>query len=134
MAFGIRCKQRADQRQLGLNTSVVTVELQSLAVGLTGQLGVNITEVLMCGGIAWVSTNRHFERSPRLVKLALTRVQNGKIVVRFGQLRIILGDLRKGGDGIGGFACLSLNHAFDKAHLRVAWFGHKVLISLGESL
>ena len=132
LALGVWCKQGTYQGQLGLNARVAPIELQRLAVGLTGQFSVHVTQVFMGGGVTGVSPDGHLKRSPGFVKLALTGVEHGQVVVGLRQLRVVLGDLREGGDGVQGLGCFGLDHAFDKAHLRIARLASKILVSLGE--
>ena len=101
-----RREQLADQRQLGLHRGVAGIELQGAAVGLAGQLGVDVAEVLVRGGVAGVGADRHLERGTRLVELALAGVQHREVVVRLGQLGVVLGELGEGGDGVGRAALL----------------------------
>ena len=132
LAFGVWCKQGADQRQLGLHPGIAAVKLQCFAVGLAGQLGIHIAQIFMRGGVARVGANRHFKRSTCLVKLALACVQNGQVVVGLRQLGVVLRDLGEGVDGISGLASFGLNHAFDKTHLRVTRFARQVLVGSGQ--
>ena len=45
----------------------------------------------MSGGIARVGSHRHLQSRSGLVKLALSSVDNGKIVVGLGQFGIVFG-------------------------------------------
>ena len=108
--------------------------MQSLAIGLAGQLGIHIAQVFVGGGVAGVGADRHFQRGAGLVKLALAGIQHSQVVIGLRQLRVVFGQSAEGGDGLGGFAGVALDHAFDEAHLRVAGFACQVLVGLGECL
>ena len=133
-ALGVGREQLADQRQLGLHRGVARIELQRAAVGLAGELGVHVAQVLVRGRVARVRADRHLERGTRLVELALAGVEHGQVVVRLGQLRIILGQLGEGGDRVAGAAGLGLDHALEEAHLLVLGLAREVLVGLGERL
>ena len=85
----------------------------------------------MRGGVARIGANRHFKRGSSLVELALPGVKHGHVVVRLGQLGVVLGNLGEGGDGVVGLAGFGLDHALQKAHLRVFGLAGQVLVSLG---
>ncbi len=86
----------------------------------------------MGSGVTWVGTDRHLKGGARLVELVLAGVEHGQVVVGLRQLRVILGDLGKGGDRVTRLARFGLDHTLDKAHLRVARFACQVLLSLGQ--
>jgi hypothetical protein len=132
LSFDFGAEQGAYQGQFGLHGAVVAVELQRLAVSLAGQPGIDIAQVFMGGGVAGVGAYGHFQRGAGFVKLVLVGVEHGQVVVGLGQLRVVLGDFGEGGDGVGWFAGFGLDHAFDKAHLRVARLAHQVLVGFGQ--
>ena len=86
----------------------------------------------MGSGVAGVGSDSHFKGRPGFVKLALTCVEHGQVVVRLRQLRVVLRDLGESSDGVHGLGSFSLNHAFDKAHLGVARLASQILVGLGE--
>src|SRR4051812_14445220 len=87
---GRAADQLAYQRQLVLGGRVRRVELQRLVVRLARELGVDVTEVLVRGGVAWMRADGHFQLLSRLLVLALARIQYRQIVVGLGQLGIVL--------------------------------------------
>ena len=132
LPLGCRRKQVADQGQLGLHCGVAAVQLQRFAVGLAGQLGVYVAQVLMRSGIAGVGAYGHFKRGAGLVKKALVGIQHGQVVVGLGQLGVVFGQLGEGGNRVLGLARLRLDHTLQKAHLRVTWLARQVLVGLAQ--
>ena len=131
MSLGAGRKEIANQCQLGLNRGIGAVELQGFAVGLAGQLGVDVTQVFVCGGIAGVGPDGHLERGASFVKLALSGIEHGQVVVGLGQLGVVFGQLGERADGLCRFARLGLDHALEKAHLRITRLARQILVCLG---
>ncbi len=129
-----RREQLADQCQLGLHRRVAGIELQRLVVGLAGQARIDVAQVLLRRGVAGVGADGHFQRGACLVVLRLARVEHGQVVVGLGQLGVVLGQLDEGGRGVGALAAFGLDHALEKAHLRVARLGRQVLIGTCQRL
>jgi hypothetical protein len=73
----------------------------------------------MRGGVAGVRAYRHLESRARLVVLALRGVQHCQIVVRLGQLRKFLGQLREYLDRVVGLVLLGEDDAFQEAAARI---------------
>ena len=86
----------------------------------------------MGGGVTRVGSNRHLQCGPGFVELTLSGIQNSQVVIWLWQLRVIFGNLGESRNCVGGLASFSLDHAFDKPHLRVAWLARQVLISFGQ--
>jgi hypothetical protein len=120
--FTLGLNRFANQGQLGGHASARTIELQGLAIRLTGQPGVHITQVLMGSGVTGVGADGHFQRCPRLLELALARVQHRQVVVWLGQLGVVFRQLDEGDEWRPtGFARRSRqDHAFEKTHLGIA--------------
>jgi hypothetical protein len=123
-------EERANQGQLGLNTCVGAVKLKCLPVRLAGQSRIDVTKIFMGCGVAWVGADSHFKRCTGFVELALSCVKHREVVVRLRELRVILRDLREGGDGVVGFTRFSLNHALDESHLRITGLASQILVCL----
>ena len=133
-AFGVGVEQGADQCQFGLHAGVGAVELQRLAVGLAGEPGIDVAEVFVGGCVARVGADRHFQRGPGLVKLALAGVEHRQVVIGLGQFRIVFGDFAEGGNRVAGLAGFGLDHALEEAHLRIARLAGQVLFGFGHGL
>ena len=93
--------------------------MQCLVVGLAGQLGVDVAEVFVGDGVGRMRPDRHFEGGACLVVLLLLGVENGKVVVRLGQLRIVFGELGENADGVGRTVQFGKDQPLEKAPLRV---------------
>ena len=93
--------------------------MQRFVVCLAGQLGVNVTQVLISSCIARIGPDCHVERSAGLVVLTARCEQHGEVVVRLGQIRVILRQLGKDRDGFRGLALLREHHTLDETHLHV---------------
>ena len=113
---------------------VAAVELQSLVVGLAGQLGVNVTQVFMGRGVTGVGSYSLFQCGASLVKLALPRVEHGQIVVGLRQFRVVFGQPVECGNRLIHLAGIPLDNALEEAHLRVPWFVCQKSIGLGLGL
>ena len=83
-------EQVLDHRELGLCGGIPVIQLKSLAISLAGHLCVNVTQIFMGGGIAGVGAYRRLKRALGFFVLALTGVEDCKIVVWLRQVRIIL--------------------------------------------
>ena len=115
-----------------MHGGVSAVKLQRLAISLAGEPGVDVAQILMGRGVTGIGAYRHFKRGPGLVKLALTGIEHGQVVVGLGQLGVVFGDFCEGGNRVASLAGFGLYHAPEKAHLRVARLRGQVLVSLGE--
>ena len=126
VGFGVGRKQIANQIQFGRDGAVTFVELQCLVISLARELGVNITQIFMGGGIAWVGLNGKFKGNTRFLELPFGAIKHGQIVVRLRQLRVVLGQRLEGHDGVVGFAKLGLGQTTDEAPDRVFRLGSQV--------
>ena len=106
--------------------------MQGFVVGLAGELGINIAQVFVRSGVAWVGAYRHFQGRACFVILALARIQHGEVVVGLRQLWIVFCQARKGANGFRGLAAVALDDALDEAHLRVFGLGCKVLVRFSQ--
>ena len=78
---------------LFLRAGVGGVELQRLVVGLAGELGVDVAEVLVARWRSSDACGSTLQRAARLFVLALRGVDHGEIVVGLGQLGVVLRQL-----------------------------------------
>ncbi|MPN47203.1 hypothetical protein SDC9_194804 [bioreactor metagenome] len=83
-------------------------------------------------GVAGVGADGHLQRRACLVILVLPGVEHRQVVVRLRQLGVVLGQAGEGLDGVARLARLGLDHALEKAHLRIARLGGQVLLDLGQ--
>ena len=110
---------------------VAAVELQSLVVSLAGQLGINVAQILMGRGITRVGSYGLLQCGAGLVKLALSGVEHGQVVVGLRQFWVVFGQLVEGRNRLIHLARIALDHALEEAHLRVPGFGCQKSIRLG---
>ena len=74
---------------------VLTIQLQRLVIGETRHLGVDVTETLVCGGVAGMGIDCEQQRIPRLHIFATRSVEHRQIVVWLGQVGIFRRELGK---------------------------------------
>ena len=79
--------------QLELRGLVRWIQLQGLVIGVAGEPGVNIAEVLVGDRVARMSPDGHLEYRQSHVVLLLLGVENGKVVVGFGLLGKFFGQI-----------------------------------------
>ena len=134
MSLAVGFEQLANQRQLGLNGRICAFELQRLVIGFAGETGIHVAEVFVRRGIARVGPDGHLQCRACLVKLILSGIKHGQIVVRLRQFGIVFGQLGEGCNGFSVLAGVSLDHTLEEAHLRVAGVAGQVFFSLHQGL
>src|SRR5439155_7186158 len=133
-----RCRRRGDgeqlanQRELGLGALVYLVERNGAVVFHAGEAGIDVAEVLVRDRVVGPGQECNLERPARLIVVALLRPDHRQVVVRLGQLRVILGQLLESGDRGIGLVLICLQHAFEESCLRVLRVGREHAVDLGQ--
>ena len=133
-AAGLTREQRAQLRDLRRQGRVRCVESQRTRIGLGGQPGIDVAEVLPGRRVARVAAHRCLERGTRLVVVALAGMEHGKVVVRLGQFGVVLVEQSEDGHRIGRALAVGEQHALQEAKLRVLRLDGKELVELGHRL
>ncbi len=94
--------------------------MQRLVIRLAREFGVDIAQVLVCGSVRGIGTNRRIKRRAGFVILTAGRIQNRKIVVGFRQIGEIFSQLGKHHNRLSRLALLGQDHAFQEPHLCIA--------------
>ena len=119
-----------DQGQLGANAGARAVELQGFGIGLAGHPGVEVTQIFVGCGVAWIGANGLLERLCRLALLTVGCVQHGQVVVGLRHAREFAGQRRENLDGLGALLLLGRNHAAHEAHFDIV----RVLLEVAVGL
>ena len=110
------------------------VQLQRLVVGLAGQLGIDVAQVLVGHGVGRMGADGHFQSGAGLVVLLLLGVEHGQVVVGLRQFREILGELGEDRDGLIVAIQLGEDDAAQEASLGVLGTGGDVGIHFFQGL
>ena len=110
------------------------IQLECLVIGLTGQLGVDVAKVFVGDGIGRMSPDRHFKCRTGLVVLLLLGVEHSQVVVGFGKLRVVFGQLREHANGFCRLVQFGEDQAFEEAALRILGAADQVGINLFKRL
>ena len=84
--------------------------------------------------VAGVGADRHLERGACLLVLLLLCVEDGEVVVRLGQFRVVLGQALEDRDRVGAAAHFGEDHPAREASLRILGLRRQVGVDLGQRL
>src|SRR5437870_1415261 len=84
-------EELADQGELRLCALIGLVQRERAIIFAAGETGVDIAQVLVRDRVVGVRRQGGLERRPGLIVVTLLREDDGEVVVRLRQLRIVLG-------------------------------------------
>ena len=126
--FGGRGRELARERELGPHRPVAGVEAERFLVGARGEAGVDVAEILVRDGVLRVGADRALERVARPVVLPARGVDDGDVVVRLGELGVILGEREEEIEGLVRAALLGEDHALQEPAALVGRLGGEVAV------
>ena len=124
--------QLAHQRELARQGRARRLETKRAPVRLRREQGVHVAEVLVRGRIAGIEPDRFLELGARLAVVAGGGVDRGQVVVRLGELGVVLHELLQNRLRFGRSARVGEHHRLEKPHLRVLGLGRQDAIGTLE--
>ena len=95
------------------------LETQRPGVRLRREQREHVAEVLVGRRVRRVETDRLFEFGARLAVFAAGGIESREVVVRLGELRVVLHELLQDGLRLAWPAGVGENHRFQESHLRI---------------
>ena len=102
LRVAVAAPELAHERELGACAAIVRIEPDRALVSLCGEPAVHVAEIFSGDGILRICKYRLFELAAGTVQPTLRGKQHSEVVVRLGQIRVLLTEHREGVDSFGG--------------------------------
>ena len=116
------CRDRgelAHQGELLRQAAARRLEPQGARVRLPREEGLDVAEILVGRSVVRVETDRLLELRARFAVVAGLRIDRGEVVVRLGELGVLLDELLQDRLRLGGAPGIGKDHGLEESHLRV---------------